>query len=128
MTAYRVRRVFVLATDVAAPGCPAAMSLVEASLGTGRSHQIRVHFAEAGYPLVGDMLYGPCQWNRPPHPGLAAAIGGLGGQALHAERIEFTHPVTGSAVAVTSPTPQAFAELLQWLKAHSGVEEDCSDA
>jgi pseudouridine synthase, RluA family len=67
-------------------------TLVRAWLETGRTHQIRVHFAHIGHPLMGDVLYG-----GPPAP--------LGRQALHAWRVTFSHPLTRSWETVEAPWP-----------------------
>lgn len=73
-------------------------SLVEVSIQTGRTHQIRVHFSEMGHPIVGDTLYGsPVEnYNR------------LGRFLLHAHALTIEHPVTKNSVRVESPTPQEF--------------------
>jgi 23S rRNA pseudouridine1911/1915/1917 synthase len=70
-------------------------SLVRCELVTGRTHQIRVHFASVGHPILGDTTYGE------PHPGLAR-------QALHAWRLTLVHPVSGAALHVESPIPGDF--------------------
>jgi 23S rRNA pseudouridine1911/1915/1917 synthase len=86
----------------------AAHALVEATLATGRTHQIRVHLAHAGHPVVGDPVYG--------RPALDRAQGiRMGGQALHAASIAFRHPVTGEAVVCTAPLPEDFARTLERL-------------
>jgi 23S rRNA pseudouridine1911/1915/1917 synthase len=77
---------------------------VRATLQTGRTHQIRVHMAHIGHPLVADELYG------------GAAAAGLDRQALHAYRLAFEHPVTGASLEFHSPLP---ADLQQALKAWS---------
>ena len=74
-------------------------TLVRAWLETGRTHQIRVHFAHIGHPLVGDALYG----------GPSAAIGR---QALHAWRITFPHPLTGVWETVEAPWPDDLKEAV----------------
>lgn len=76
-------------------------ALVEVRLETGRTHQIRMHFAEAGFPLLSDALYG----NR---HSMRADI--IDRQALHAWRIAFTHPTSGQALHFTAPTPRDFRE------------------
>lgn len=73
------------------------------SLHTGRTHQIRVHAASIGHPLVGDALYG------------GAPAAGLSRQALHAFRLAFRHPMTGAELDLRSPLPSDMADaLVQW--------------
>lgn len=72
----------------------AAYSLLSVDLHTGRKHQIRVHLAHAGFPLVGDALYG----GAPSRAGLM----------LHAAELAFTHPVTGESVHIHTPWPARF--------------------
>ncbi|MDR2153673.1 MAG: RluA family pseudouridine synthase [Burkholderiaceae bacterium] len=77
--------------------------LVRALLHTGRTHQIRVHMAHLGHPLVGDALYG------------GAPAAGLTRQALHARRLALTHPITGRALAFeTPPPPDLERALADW--------------
>jgi 23S rRNA pseudouridine955/2504/2580 synthase len=81
----------------------AEFSLLEVELLTGRTHQIRVHLAHAGYPIVGDEKYGDFALNRRLKQRLL----------LHAARLSFRHPVTGVAVTLESPLPaevEAFVE------------------
>ena len=75
---------------------------IECRLETGRTHQIRVHMASIGHPLLGDVVYG----NKKPFPGLA-------GQCLHAKRLRFLHPSTGEPVEVECPLPQWFTDVLK---------------
>ena len=75
---------------------------VECRLETGRTHQIRVHLASIGHPLLGDTVYGA----KKPVPGLA-------GQCLHARRLRFVHPTTGEVVELESPLPEWFQETLR---------------
>ncbi len=78
---------------------------VECRLETGRTHQIRVHMASIGHPLLGDLVYGP---GKCPVPGLQ-------GQTLHAGILGFIHPRTGEYMEFTAPLPEYFAKLLNTL-------------
>ena len=93
-----------------------AHTLARVRLETGRTHQIRVHLAHVGYPIVGDPVYGGRR--RLPAgatAALQAALEGFRRQALHAARLEFTHPKNGKTVTFTAPLPADFAELLDVL-------------
>ncbi len=79
-------------------------SHITCRLETGRTHQIRVHMASIGHPLVGDVVYG----SKKPFPGLA-------GQCLHAACLTFTHPTTGERMTVEAPLPDWFTKTLQRL-------------
>ena len=74
---------------------------IQCRLETGRTHQIRVHMAHTGHPLLGDMVYG----SKKPWPGLA-------GQCLHARRLSFLHPRTGERLTLECPLPPWFQEVL----------------
>lgn len=78
---------------------------LEFELETGRTHQIRVHMASIGHPLLGDTVYGSCK--NPYH---------LQGQALHAMTIGFIHPKTEKYLEVSAPLPEYFEKLLQKLR------------
>lgn len=94
-------------------------------LETGRTHQIRVHMAALGYPLVGDPVYGGRP--RPPKGADAALrrqLTGFPRQALHARRLELTHPRSGSLFQWESPVPQDLADLLQALESDAGTAEE----
>jgi 23S rRNA pseudouridine1911/1915/1917 synthase len=94
---------------------PAPLALLEATLGTGRTHQIRVHLAHLGAPVVGDRTYR--RRGAPvPDPDFAARVAALGGQALHAAVLGFTHPTTGVRHRFEAPPPPAFTALLTWLR------------
>ncbi len=80
-------------------------TLLEVELETGRTHQIRVHLAYAGYPVAGDPLYGS---KRNPL--------GLPGQALHAYQISFSHPRTGELMTFEAPLPSTFKKALAYLR------------
>lgn len=87
-------------------------------LETGRTHQIRVHMAHAGLPLVGDPMYGGRpRLPRKPHPRLQGALAGMRRQALHAGRLELSHPTRGLWMTWDAPLPPDFRELLAGLQA-----------
>jgi 23S rRNA pseudouridine1911/1915/1917 synthase len=90
-----------------------AHTLARVRLETGRTHQIRVHLAHVGYPIVGDPVYGGRR--RIPAgatPQLIAALDGFRRQALHAARLELVHPKSGKPVAFEAPLPADFLLLL----------------
>jgi 23S rRNA pseudouridine1911/1915/1917 synthase len=95
---------------VAAPR--AGLSLLRCRLGTGRTHQIRVHLAARGWPLVGDPAYGEPRWSQIDDPPLAAALRAFPRQALHAWRVAFTHPVTRERLTIEAPVPADMRELM----------------
>jgi 23S rRNA pseudouridine1911/1915/1917 synthase len=95
VTRYRVERAFA---DKAA--------LIECRLLTGRTHQIRVHLAERGHPLIGDPIYG----GRAGRTGMRLVP--FPRQALHARHLGFTHPATGAALSFDSALPGDMAQLL----------------
>lgn len=84
----------------------ARATLVEAAPKTGRTHQIRVHAAHLGHPIVGDERYGLAEVNR------EFKNRGMQRMFLHAEKLLFAHPVTGRQIAVTAPLPD---NLAAWL-------------
>lgn len=81
-----------------------AYSLVELTLETGRTHQIRVHMAYIGHPVAGDPVYGPRK-----------TLTGQG-QFLHAQTLGFTHPISGEELVFTAPAPAIFQETLEKLR------------
>ena len=97
-----------------APGTPGAVSLVRLELETGRTHQIRVHLAHIGHPVLGDPLYGSGFKEKARTLGEAAqaALAALDRQALHAAELGLEHPVSGKPLAFTSPLPGDMAGLL----------------
>lgn len=80
-------------------------TLLEVKIETGRTHQIRVHLSEIGYPIVGDEVYsnGKNEW-------------GIKGQCLHAKSLKFKHPITGKEMFIEAPLPEYFKNILQDLK------------
>ncbi|MHB8878739.1 MAG: RluA family pseudouridine synthase [Myxococcaceae bacterium] len=88
-------------------------SLVEVTLETGRTHQIRVHFADAGFPLLGDALYGGA---RRGSQKVRLAMAALGRQALHAARLGFAHPRTGKRLELEAKLPDDFEAALAVLR------------
>jgi len=89
-----------------------ASALVECRLETGRTHQVRVHMASIGHPLLGDPVYGR---SRPEHRELLNRLN-FKRQALHAARLGFIHPVTSAALCFDSEIPQDMLDLFSELK------------
>lgn len=105
VTHYRIERRF------------RAHTLARVQLETGRTHQIRVHFAHVGHPIVGDPLYGGRR--RIPagaSPPVLAALAAFKRQALHAARLSFVHPVRDKTVSFESALPKDFRALLAALE------------
>jgi 23S rRNA pseudouridine1911/1915/1917 synthase len=117
VTHYRVLNWFQFAAEV------------EVKLETGRTHQIRVHFSHAGFPVVGDTLYGggePMLGRVPPlfQAPAAGVLKRLHSQALHAAKLAFTHPRTGKKLSFTTPLPEEFQAALKFLKPFKRDEEE----
>ncbi len=96
-------------------------SLLHARLDTGRTHQIRVHCAFAGHSIVGDPLYGgirslPNLNNSTLSRRISSGMDDLHGQALHAVKLSFNHPLTGERLTFTSPLPPAMLQLINILR------------
>ena len=93
-------------------------TLIACRLETGRTHQIRVHLAHIGHPLLGDSVYGAGFKTKAAHlsPDARAALEALGRQALHAATLGFEHPITGEAMSFDSPLPDDFLRLLKALR------------
>lgn len=97
------------------------LSLVEVKLETGRTHQIRVHFAHIGHHVFGDPTYGGTSVRYGPNTGSRKSmfhnlITGLGRQALHAKTLGFEHPTTGEMVQFDSDLPKDFQHVLTMLQ------------
>ncbi|MBD2196779.1 MULTISPECIES: RluA family pseudouridine synthase [Calothrix] len=86
-------------------------TLIHFQLETGRTHQIRVHSAKIGHPIVGDSVYGS---------GRSVGVN-LPGQALHAWKLKLQHPISGNLIEVTAPPPPTFLKLLEVLRRRSAV-------
>jgi 23S rRNA pseudouridine1911/1915/1917 synthase len=99
----------------ARPDGTAVASLVECRLETGRTHQIRVHMAHIGHPLVGDDEYGSAfrtKANPLPEP-LRSRVMAFKRQALHARLLAFEHPASGKVMRFEAPLPQDMAALVE---------------
>lgn len=110
-----VRRLGTIAPPVNLPADLAdGFSLLEVTIKTGRTHQIRVHLASAGFPIVGDDKYGHFELNR------ELSRQGLRRMFLHAWRLRFLHPVTGNAIELFAELPP---ELKIWAQMEKSVLE-----
>lgn len=100
-----------------------AASLIRCQLETGRTHQIRVHMAHIGHPLLGDGLYGSGHKSAKARLSEEAqiALKILKGQALHAHVLGFEHPASGKALRFQAPLPADLSHLQQELRLQSGV-------
>ena len=80
-------------------------TLLEIKIDTGRTHQIRVHMAQIGYPVVGDQVYSNGKNEF-----------GIQGQCLHAKSLEFKHPITNKEMKLEAPIPEYFEEIIKKLE------------
>jgi 23S rRNA pseudouridine1911/1915/1917 synthase len=113
VTHYRIRERF------------RAHSVMQCNLETGRTHQIRVHLAHVGHPIVGDPLYGNgLRLPRGATQELVDALRGFRRQALHAENLAFVHPVTGEELSFDSPRPADQDGLITALRADTLAHPD----
>jgi 23S rRNA pseudouridine1911/1915/1917 synthase len=85
------------------------VTLVRLTIGTGRTHQIRVHLSESGHAVVGDHVYGGERRRLPPG---FATLANLDRPFLHAARLTFTHPSTGRVMTFEAPVPEDIAAVL----------------
>jgi 23S rRNA pseudouridine1911/1915/1917 synthase len=109
LTLWKVRERFGVAT------------LLDVEIKTGRTHQIRVHLSDRGYPVIGDAVYGnSAKINTVKDPLLKAKIKEFNRQALHAAQLSFIHPLKSERVVFTSDMPQDMADLCAQLR--SGIQ------
>jgi len=103
--------------------CGEGATLAEVTLHTGRTHQIRVHLAEAGHPLLADEAYGGRRRESrlAPDDPVRRAAEAIGRQALHAWRLAFDHPVTGRRVSFEAPLPRDLEAALELLRGEAGA-------
>jgi len=95
---------------------PGPFSLLELTLHTGRTHQIRVHMAAAGHPVVGDKVYGGGEKRLAQLPAALAPLRPLvTRQLLHAWRLQFRHPHSGATLQLEAPLPSDFQHVLDFL-------------
>ena len=91
-------------------------ALLRVRIHTGRTHQIRVHLASAGHPIVGDATYGGTRTPSSASAAARAAIADFPRPALHAAALAFTHPVTGARLSLEAPLPEDMARLMVALR------------
>jgi 23S rRNA pseudouridine1911/1915/1917 synthase len=102
-----------------------AHTLLECRLETGRTHQIRVHMAHIKHPIVGDPLYGgPLKLPKGATTELVESLRGFKRQALHAETLEFAHPVSGEPIRCSAPMPADMQALIATLRQDTAEAEE----
>ena len=101
-------------------------ALLKINLLTGRTHQIRIHFGYLHHPIAGDVVYGGFYraLTNAPSDEVKTAIENLHGQALHAAKIEFSHPISGQKMSFAAPPPPEIAALIAALDNAKKVEEE----
>jgi 23S rRNA pseudouridine1911/1915/1917 synthase len=90
----------------------AGVTLLRCRLLTGRMHQIRVHLAARGWPIVGDPKYGEPRWRAVADARVASLLRSFSRQALHAWRLALVHPITGDHLRFEAPVPQDLSDLM----------------
>jgi 23S rRNA pseudouridine1911/1915/1917 synthase len=120
ITEWQVERYFEIKTE---PESFSSVSLLKVRPRTGRTHQIRVHLADLGHPLIGDKVYGRKTRKTNRDTELMAVLQHFSRHALHAERLRLAHPRSGLMIEFHAPLPRDMAELLQLLREQSTVRE-----
>lgn len=113
----------IATTDLTVVERLGGFTLLEAALRTGRTHQIRVHCAYIGHPVVGDPTYGykrnlPGRFGSREKSEFDRLVDAIGGQALHAYKLSFDHPRTGEHMDFEVPIPGDMQVVIDWLRAH----------
>ena len=96
------------------------LSLVQLTLETGRTHQLRVHLSAIGHPLIGDPVYGLRSGTRKG----PAAVHAFSRQALHAKTLTFVHPVSQTVLTIEAPYPEDFSRLLELFTPQGKIVEN----
>jgi 23S rRNA pseudouridine1911/1915/1917 synthase len=118
VTQWQVEKLFNLSGDAS----PLWVSLLRLKPTTGRTHQLRVHLADLGFPIVGDQLYGHKKRAYERDHATDSMLRSFPHQALHAERLSFVHPTSQNVMAFHAPLPQDMNELLKFLE--TGITND----
>ena len=124
VTHYKVKEVFKI-KDTFVKNFDDAASLLVCRLETGRTHQIRAHLSSIGHAVIGDPLYAdpnPCLRRR----AYAESLPVLSRQALHAEGLEFTHPIDAQVLSFSASPPRDFQALLEALRDGQGRQGESS--
>jgi 23S rRNA pseudouridine1911/1915/1917 synthase len=120
VTEWSVQGRFMLKSDVRAQG---VVSLLKLSPRTGRTHQLRVHLADSGHPLVGDRVYGKHR-NALKRSSTDLMVESFPRQALHASKLVLSHPRTGERMTFTAPLPQDLLDLLRHLQSAQSARDN----
>ncbi|BBB33321.1 23S rRNA pseudouridine1911/1915/1917 synthase [Thermotomaculum hydrothermale] len=99
-------------------------SIVNVSLETGRTHQIRVHLSHIHHPIVGDKVYGQNRWKGIENTKLRSYVKNFPRQALHSALLRFFHPITGKEIKVKRDFPQDIQDLITEIKKYYPVSEE----
>jgi 23S rRNA pseudouridine1911/1915/1917 synthase len=113
LTLWKMRERYGLAT------------LLDVEIKTGRTHQIRVHLSERGYPVVGDVVYGSTAKMRTIHDAaLKAKLKTFNRQALHAAHLSFLHPVSGERIVFTASLPEDISNLCAQFRIATNLNQE----